>query len=134
MTTGSNSNSTTSSNANASPAPAGDPGTISSRTLEIDGMTTEADVQKVGAALRGVTGVTTKSIKIGLAMVLADQTAFNAARAAIGVAGFRSREAEKSPKAQPAAPGAEVLQAAGVAVTSPLHTIAVEPLPVAPVG
>ena len=84
--------------------------TITDRTLEIDGMTGDACVQKVTGALRGVNNVTTRSVKVGGATIGADQVGSSAACAAIGTAGFKAREgAAGAPAAaeHPAGPKAE---------------------------
>jgi len=62
------------------------------RTLQIDGMTGDACVQKVTGALKSVHGVSTQSVKVGGATIGADQTGCNAACAAIDSVGFKSRE------------------------------------------
>lgn len=66
--------------------------TIAGRTLEIDGMSGDACVQKVTGALKGVQGVETHSVEVGTAKIGADQAGCNAACAAIGIAGFKARE------------------------------------------
>lgn len=68
------------------------PNVSSSRVLDIDGMSGDACIQKVNTALNGVHGVTSQCVKVGSATFGADQPAYDAARAAIGVAGFKSRE------------------------------------------
>ncbi|MFZ4575353.1 MAG: heavy-metal-associated domain-containing protein [Phycisphaerales bacterium] len=68
------------------------PNVSTNRTISIDGMSGDGCVQKVKAALAGVTGVTSPSVKVGSATFGADQTAFNAARSAISAAGFKCRE------------------------------------------
>lgn len=64
----------------------------STRTLEIDGMTGDACVQKVTGALKGVQNVSTKSVKVGGATIGADQAGCDAACAAVGAAGYKTRE------------------------------------------
>ncbi len=66
--------------------------TTTGRTLEIDGMSGDACVQKVTGALKGVHGVSTQSVKVGGAKIQADQAGCAAACAAIGSAGFKVRE------------------------------------------
>jgi copper chaperone CopZ len=66
--------------------------TMSTRTLEIDGMSAEECVQKVTGALKGVRDVTIQSVKIGEATIGADQVGSDAACAAIERAGFNARE------------------------------------------
>jgi copper chaperone len=73
--------------------------TIRTRTLEIDGMSCEACVQKVTDALRNVHGVSTQSVKVGSATIGADQAGCSAACAAIGGAGFKAREGAKTAQA-----------------------------------
>lgn len=73
--------------------------TSSRRALDIDGMSGEACVQKVKGALNGVHGVTSQTVKVGSASFSADASAYNAARTAIGVAGFKSREGPAAPDA-----------------------------------
>lgn len=70
--------------------------TLSSRTLEIDGMKGDACVQKVTGALKGITDVTTTNVKVGQATVEADDTGCKAACAAIDGAGFTCRDAAKA--------------------------------------
>jgi|GEM_PF-6093855 len=65
--------------------------TLQSQTIQIDGMTTDTCVQKVRGALSAVKDVTTDSVKVGSAHIRADKTGFDAARAAIGTAGFKVR-------------------------------------------
>ncbi len=66
--------------------------TATTRTLEIDGMSGDACVQKVTGALKSVQGVTTQSVKVGAATIQADQAACDAACATLGRAGHQSRE------------------------------------------
>lgn len=67
--------------------------TTTNRTIEIDGMTGDACITKANAALKGVAGVTTQSVKVGSAAINADDAGFNAACAALGGAGFKVRAA-----------------------------------------
>ncbi len=69
------------------------PATMTNRTLEIDGMTCDACIQKVTNAIKSVPGVEAQSVKVGSAKIGADQAGCNAACAAIGIAGFKAREA-----------------------------------------
>lgn len=63
------------------------------RTLRIDGMHDEGCEQKVRAALEGVAGVTTESVRVGAATIRGDDRAAIArACAAINGAGFRAWE------------------------------------------
>lgn len=66
--------------------------TTTTRTLEIDGMSGDACVQEVTGALKSVHGVTTQSVKVGAATIRADQAGCTAACAAIGAAGYPTRE------------------------------------------
>lgn len=66
--------------------------TITTRTLEIEGMTGAVCVQKVTDALKNVHGVSTQSVKVGSATIGADQAGTAAATAAINAAGFKARE------------------------------------------
>ncbi len=66
--------------------------TITTRTLEIDGMCCDACVQKITAALRNVHGVSTQSVKVGSVTIGADQAGCAAACTAIEGAGFKARE------------------------------------------
>jgi copper chaperone CopZ len=84
--------------------------TIRTRTIEIDGMTGDACVQKVTGALKGVHGVTTQSVKVGCATIGADQTGCNAACSAIGNAGFKSRETVRTGEACGSTPAAAKTQ------------------------
>lgn len=72
------------------------PATMTNRTLEIDGMTGDACVQKVTGALKGVQGVETRFVKVGMAKVGADQAGCDAACAAIQSAGFKAHERARS--------------------------------------
>ncbi len=62
----------------------------SSRTIQIDGMSGDACVQKVTASLKNIPGVTTKSVTVGSAMIEADQAGCDSACAAINKAGFKA--------------------------------------------
>jgi copper chaperone CopZ len=66
--------------------------TMTTRILEIDGMTGDDCVNKVRGALKGVRDVSTQNVKVGSATIGADQTGCNAACSAIGAAGFKARE------------------------------------------
>jgi copper chaperone CopZ len=61
-------------------------------TYAIDGMSGEACVTKVTAALKSVPNVTTQSVKVGSAVVAADQHASDAACKAVTAAGFKCNE------------------------------------------
>lgn len=78
--------------------------TATARTLEIDGMTGDACVQKATGVLKSVQGVTTQSVKVGSATIQADQTACDAACATLGRAGFQSREGGGAQRATAKAP------------------------------
>lgn len=73
--------------------------TLSNHTLEIDGMTGDACVQKVTGALKGVAGVTTQSVKVGSATISADGQGCTAACAAIGKAGYKARDGDEQKNA-----------------------------------
>lgn len=66
--------------------------TSMTRNIQIDNMTGDPCVQKVTGALKGVNGVTTQSVKVGHARIEADQSACDAACAAIGKVGYPGRE------------------------------------------
>lgn len=67
-----------------------------SRTIEIDGMSGDACVQKVTGALKGVQGVTTKTVKVGSATIEADQAGCAAACSSIGKAGYKARDTNQA--------------------------------------
>lgn len=71
--------------------------TITTRTLDIDGMSGDTCVQKVTGALKNVQGVTTQSVKVGAATIGSDQAGCTAACTALGTAGFKSRERASTP-------------------------------------
>lgn len=108
---------------------------LANRTLEIDGMTGDACIQKVTGVLKNVAGVSTQSVKVGAAHIGADQAGCNAARAALGVAGFKSREglraADSTDAGNPAksaapaiaAPAGPAATAAAVAAKSAAHPV-----------
>lgn len=73
--------------------------TIASRTLEIDGMSGDACVQKVTGALKGLQGVTTESVKVGQATIGADPAGCNTACAAIEKAGYKAHEKTRTGEA-----------------------------------
>jgi copper chaperone CopZ len=73
--------------------------TITTRTLEIDGMSGDACVQKVTGALKGVSGVTTQSVKVGSANIGANQNGCEAACTAINAAGFKAHQGACTPAA-----------------------------------
>lgn len=64
--------------------------TNTTRTLKIDGMTGDACVKKVTAALRDVPGVSTQSVTVGSATFKGDEAACDAACSAIDAAGYTS--------------------------------------------
>lgn len=66
--------------------------TSMTRNLQIDNMTGDVCVQKVTEALKGVSGVTNQSVKVGHAAITANQSACDAACIAIGAAGYPARE------------------------------------------
>lgn len=67
-----------------------------SRTLEIDGMSGDVCVKKVTDALKAVPDVTTSSVKVGSAVIVADQHGCSAACSGIDAAGYRARESAAS--------------------------------------
>lgn len=68
--------------------------TRNTRTLEISGMTGDVCVQKVTAALREVRGVSIQSVKVGRAVISADQAGCVASCVATGSAGYTARAAD----------------------------------------
>lgn len=62
----------------------------STHNLKIDGMKSDADVTKVRGALVGVSGVQTRSVKIGSASIESDQSARDAACKAVTGVGFKA--------------------------------------------
>ncbi len=66
--------------------------TKSSRTLQIDGMSGEDCVNKVTGALKGVSNVSTREVKVGTASIEADETGCTAACNAINGVGYKARE------------------------------------------
>ncbi len=64
--------------------------TLSSRTINIDGMTGDACVKKVTTALAGVENIKTDSVKVGAATIHADDDGCTAACGAIDSAGYTS--------------------------------------------
>ena len=82
---------------------------ISTRTLTIDGMTGDACIAKVTAALKTVPEITDQNVKVGSASFSCDGSHCTQARAAIEKAGFRVRgvdsSSETKPSAQPAKAG-----------------------------
>lgn len=71
-----------------------EPATLTTRTLNIDGMSGDACVNKVTGALKDVQGVTTQSVKVGSAVIGADNHGCTAACNAIGSAGFKAHESK----------------------------------------
>jgi copper chaperone CopZ len=67
-----------------------------SRTLEIDGMSGDVCVKKVTDALKAVPDVKTTSVKVGSAVIVADQHGCSAACSGIDAAGFHARETAAS--------------------------------------
>ncbi len=84
---------------------------MSSRTLEIDGMTGDACVNKVTNSLRDVKGVSNAAVTVGSATMKADQAGCEAACSAIGKAGFKAHEAKSDSAGDhtisPTKPGAD---------------------------
>lgn len=70
--------------------------TISTRTLEIDGMSGDACVQKVTNALKHVHGVSTQSVKVGSATIGADPAGFKSACAAVAGSGYKVRDGNRA--------------------------------------
>lgn len=62
------------------------------RTLEIDGMSGDACVNKVSGALKAVAGVETKSVSVGSATIKSDKAGCDAACAGIKKAGYSAHE------------------------------------------
>ncbi|MCX5688272.1 MAG: heavy metal-associated domain-containing protein [Planctomycetota bacterium] len=92
------------------------------RTLEIDGMSGDVCVKKVTDALKAVPNVKTESVKVGSAVISADQHGCSAACSGIDAAGFHARESAASKAASaakhpagaaPMAPKADSHQPAG---------------------
>lgn len=75
-----------------------------SQTITVEGMKGEACVQKVAAALKPVPNVTTESVVVGTAHVMADADGCKACCAAIESAGFKARTPTAQGGCQPAAP------------------------------
>lgn len=73
-----------------------EPSTITNRTLDITGMNGDECVQKVTDVLKHVAGVTTQSVKVGCATVVADAAGCTAARTAIENAGYKARDRNSS--------------------------------------
>jgi copper chaperone CopZ len=64
----------------------------STRTLDIGGMSGEECVKNVKTALKSVPEVTTQSVKVGSAVIQADQTGCDAACACVTSAGYKATE------------------------------------------
>ncbi len=71
-------------------------GSSISRTIEIEGMTGDECVTKVTSTLKGVPHIATKFVKVGSAVIGADQAGCKAACAALCTAGFKSHEDTRS--------------------------------------
>lgn len=69
-----------------------DSNSAQSRTIKVDGMTGDTCVQKVSGALKGVEGVTTKSVTVGSATIEADRDGYAAACSAIKDAGYKVQD------------------------------------------
>ncbi len=72
--------------------------TLTNRNLKIDGMNGDGCVKKVTSALKNCSGVTTESVEVGSATIEADQNGCDAACKAIGNAGYKAREENRSGK------------------------------------
>lgn len=82
------------------------PTTKSTRTLKVEGMTGDPSVKKVTDTLNHIEGITTKSVKAGIATINADQKGCDAACKALKAAGFKTSEqtaqAPTAPQKKPA--------------------------------
>jgi len=90
--------------------------TKSVRTLTIDGMSGNACVDKVSAALKTTPEVSVRSVKNGSAVLETDQAGCDAACKAIGTAGYKAHESTATESA-PASP----------AYGSPAHSASTKP-------
>lgn len=93
------------------------------RTLDITGMTGDACIQKVTAALRSVPGITPQTVKLGCATITSDtQLKTDAAIAAIDSAGFKAREldanAVKTGSCAPEVKSADPIKATAIPTSS----------------
>lgn len=70
--------------------------TISTRTLEIEGMSGDACVQKVTNALKHVHGVSMQSVNVGTATIGADAAGFKSACSAVAGAGYKVRDGQRN--------------------------------------
>lgn len=84
--------------------------TNTTRTLKIDGMSGDACVKKVTAALRDVPGVSTQSVSVGSATFKGDESACDAACAAIDAAGYKSRKESGTSTSKDATSGGQKSQ------------------------
>lgn len=73
------------------------PAASTTRDLKIDNMHGDSCVNKVTTALKGVAGVTTRSVKVGSATISADDTATKAACTAVTNAGYKCIESAQKP-------------------------------------
>jgi copper chaperone CopZ len=65
------------------------------RTILIEGMTSDACVQKVTAALKRVSGITIEAVRVGEAVIVCTYpAALSGARASILYAGYRAQPLE----------------------------------------
>lgn len=69
--------------------------TKTNRTLQIDGMTGEDCCKKVTGALKGVSAVSTRNVKVGSATIEADQAGCTAACKAIDGVGYKAHEGDQ---------------------------------------
>lgn len=72
------------------------------RTLKIEGMTGDPSIKKVTNTLNDVDGITTKSVKSGIATISADQKGCDAACKALKNAGFKATVEAQAPEKKPA--------------------------------
>ena len=105
---------------------------VSTRTLEIAGMTGDSCVNKIVAALRGISGVMTKAVKVGSASISADQAGTAAAIASINASGFKAHEsshAAGAPAAKMQGQPVPYVAAGTVHTPAPAHTPATQTAP-----
>ncbi len=78
------------------------------RTLKIDGMSGDTCIQKVKTALKGVSGVTTDSVKVGSATIHTEKPdQCQAACTAVTNAGYKAREDANSANQNQSGPAGE---------------------------
>lgn len=71
-----------------------------SRSIKVDGMTGDTCVQKVSGALKGVDGVTTKSVTVGSVTIEADRDGYAAACSSIKAAGYKVQDSDQNQSGQ----------------------------------